>query len=221
MAKQVLLEEMKPFEHNKPLKREILNSFPPNYIQTLYSHRRKQIGSLPASREDFNPMQVLQTLEFGQDVVCLDSNHLPDKWWQIPLTSLIPAEHLGHKLASDAGLDATFYDESFDSLPDDWKPPRVIIYTSPQLLELLAFTRKANVDGTFRTMSQLFAQLYVLLAEYKKTAIPTCFGFLPDKKRLSYHCFVLMILLEFRRRFGVDKLKLDKVKMDFELGIIV
>ena len=218
MAKRVLLEETKVFDHNKPLKREVLNSFPPNYIQTLYSHRRKLIGALPASREDFNPTQVLQTLEFGTEVVCLDSNNLPNKWWEIQLTSLIPPSHIGHQLSTNAGVDGGLYDSSFDSLPEDWKPPRVIIYTSGQLLELLAFCRKANVDGTFKTMSQLFTQLYVLLVEYKKTAIPSCMGMLPDKRRLSYHCFVLMMLLEFGRRFGVDRLKLEKIKMDFELG---
>ena len=220
MAKRVMLEETKVFDHNKPLKREILNSFPLNYLQTLYSHRRKIIGALPSSRDDFNPQKVLESFEFGKSVLVLDSNNLPEKWWEISLTSLIPSEHVGHQLAANAGLDVNWFDSSFDDFPPDWKPPRVVIYTTPELLELLCFCRKANVDGTFRTMSQLFEQLYVFLVEYKKTAIPCCMGFLPDKKRISYHVFVLMILLEFRERFGSEKLRLEKVKMDFELGLI-
>ena len=220
MAKRVMLEETKVYDQNTALKREILNSFPPNYIQTLYSHRRKIIGALPATREDFHPQKILESFEFGQSVLVLDSNDLPDNWWKISLTELIPADHVGHQLAADAGLDANWFDGTFDDLPPEWKPQRVVIYTTPQLLELLSFCRKANVDGTFRTMSQLFEQLYVFLIEYKKTAVPCCMGFLPDKKRLSYHVFVLMILLEFRKRFGVEKLRLEKVKMDFELGMV-
>lgn len=41
---------------------------------------------------------------------------------------------------------------------------------------------------------------------------------LPDKKRRSYHVFVLLLLLEIKKRFGTDKLSLQKLKMDFELG---
>ena len=36
-----LKEETKVYDHNKPLKREILNRFPLNYVQILYSHPRK------------------------------------------------------------------------------------------------------------------------------------------------------------------------------------
>ena len=50
--------------------------------------------------------------------------------------------------------------------------------------------------------------------------IPFYMGVLPFKKRMSYHAFVLMILLEFRKRFGSEKLRLEKVKMDLELGLM-
>ena len=43
---------------------------------------------------------------------------------------------------------------------------------------------------------------------------------LPDKKRRSYHVFVLLLLLEIKKRFGTEKLSLQKLKMDFELGQI-
>ena len=216
MAERVMLEETKVFD--KPMKRQILSSFPPNYLQTLYSHRKKIIGKIPGSREEFDPEKVLRSLEFGDAVICLDSNKLPDKWWQIALTSLIPADHIGHGISEAAGLNSTLPDDLFSGIEDDWKPERVLVFTTPQLIEMLTFIRKAHVDGTFRTMSKLWCQLYVLLVEYKQTSILSCLGFLPDKKRLSYHVFLLLILLEFRLRFGVEKLRLEKVKMDFELG---
>ena len=96
----------------------------------------------------------------------------------------------------------------------------LIIYNTPQLLELLGFCHKANVDGTLRTMSQLFEQLYMFLVEYKETSISCYMGVLPVKKRMSYHAFVLMILLEFHERFESEKLRLKKVKMAFELGLM-
>ena len=43
---------------------------------------------------------------------------------------------------------------------------------------------------------------------------------LPDKKRISYFVFILLLLLEFKRRFGIEKLGLQKLKMDYELGKI-
>ena len=47
MVKKVLVSEMSKFDHNKVLKKEILNSFPRKIENTLYSHRQKVIGSLP------------------------------------------------------------------------------------------------------------------------------------------------------------------------------
>ena len=214
-----MLEETKIYDNNKALKTSILSSFPTNYLQTLYSHRKKMIGKIPSSRDEFLPENVLNSLEFGESVICLDSNKLPDKWWQIPLTSLIPKDHIGHQLAAEVGLNSTLPDDLFAGIPDDWKPPRVLIFTTPQLLELLSFVRKGHVDGTFRTMSKLWCQLYVLLVEYKKTSILSCMGFLPDKKRVSYHVFLLLILMEFRQRFGVEKLGLQKMKVSKFLRI--
>ena len=43
-------------------------------------------------------------------------------------------------------------------------------------------------------------------------------GWLPDKKTLSYHVFLLLILLEYRKRFPDQTLRLEKVMMDFELA---
>ena len=43
-------------------------------------------------------------------------------------------------------------------------------------------------------------------------------GWLPDKKTLSYHVFILLILLEYRKRFSIQNLRLEKVMMDWELA---
>ena len=157
---------------------------------------------------------ILNNLEFGTSVLVLDSNDLPEKWWEVDLRSLIPEDHPGH----NTGYDAVLPQEDFLSCPDDFKPPRVVIYTTEQLLELLCFCRKANVDGTFWCCPKIFKQVYILLCEYKKTSLLCSMALLPDKKRMSYHVFILLLLLESKKRFGIEKLCLEKIKMDFELG---
>ena len=39
-------------------------------------------------------------------------------------------------------------------------------------------------------------------------------------KRGNQGAFVLMILLEFRERFGSENFRLEKVKIDFDLGLM-
>ena len=57
-----------------------------------------------------------------------------------------------------------------------------------------------------------------MLIEYKKVSLLMAMGWLPDKKTLSYHTFLLLILLEYRKRFPDQTLRLEKVMMDFELA---
>ena len=54
------------------------------------------------------------------------------------------------------------------------------------------------------------------------------FGWLPNKEALSYHIFFLLLLGEFRyraeeikRRYGKNKLRLRKLKLDFEVAMHV
>ena len=57
-----------------------------------------------------------------------------------------------------------------------------------------------------------------MLIEYKKVSLLMAMGWLPDKKTLSYHVFILLILLEYRKRFTIQNLRLEKVMMDWELA---
>ena len=113
------------------LKREVQDNFPSNYFQTPYSHQ-SLLGLCHlqgriltnAGASDFKSLvrmlSVLTATSFQTS-----GGKSPLHLWLLP---------------SAAGLDATFYDESFDSL---WwlEIPPVIFYTSSQLLELLSFTR--------------------------------------------------------------------------------
>ena len=97
------------------LKREVQDNFPSNYFQTPYSHQ-SLLGLCHlqgriltnAGASDFKSLvrmlSVLTATSFQTS-----GGKSPLHLWLLP---------------SAAGLDATFYDESFDSLPDDWKSPR-------------------------------------------------------------------------------------------------
>ena len=46
-------------------------------------------------------------------------------------------------------------------------------------------------------MSRQWTQLFVMIAEIRGCAIPVAFGYLPDKKELSYFLFNYMLLKAF------------------------
>ena len=172
MVDRVLLRELAPYENNKPLRDEILNSLPKNKVTTLSAFRKNITGGLPGilhqfiladiiylflsvDREGFDPGRVLSSVQYGQDVICLDSQvDLPPRWWTIPLTEFIPLGHPGHDIP---GLDVTIQDG--DGRPDDWLPERVIIYTTHELLALLSCCRKAGADGTFNVRNNYFFEI--------------------------------------------------------------
>ena len=121
--------------------------------------------------------------------------------------------------------------------------PRVLVFTTIQLLGLLSVCVRGSVDGTFKTMTRyisltritvklksiifrLWTQLFVLLVEFRGSWVPAAFGWLPNKCELSYHIFLLLLLGEFNHRkdqiaaeYGSSVLKLRKIKLDFELSI--
>ena len=106
------------------------------------------------------------------------------------------------------------------------KPPRVLVFTNLTLLGLLAVCKYGSVDGTFKSMSKQWKQLFVFMVDYKGAFLPVAFGWLPDKRPVSYHVFLLLLLIKFKAESdGIGKiycrtaLKLKKVKLDFETAI--
>ena len=111
-------------------------------------------------------------------------------------------------------------------LDPDAKPPRVLVFTTSLLLALLSVCRSGSVDGTFKAMSKQWKQLFILMVDYKGAFIPVAFGWLPNKTEVSYHIFIVMVMEAFYAQreqnlllFGRSKLKLKKIKLDFEKAI--
>ena len=78
-------------------------------------------------------------------------------------------------------------------------------------------------------MSKQFKQLFILIASVKGTAIPVAFGYLPDKKEMSYYLFLYLIVEALGNQADAIKrltgrttcyLKVKTMTSDFELGII-
>ena len=106
------------------------------------------------------------------------------------------------------------------------KPKRVLVFTTCLLLALLAVCRSGSVDGTFKAMSKQWKQLFIMMVEYKGAFIPVAFGWLPDKSEVSYHVFLVLLMEAYHAQlgktlelFGRSKMKLKKIKLDFEKAI--
>ena len=85
---------------------------------------------------------------------------------------------------------------------------------------------QGSVDGTFRTVSRIFKQLFILMLHYKGTNLCVAYGLLPDKNFISYYIFNFLVLQAFRKHesailelSGRRTIKLQKIRLDFELGI--
>ena len=104
-------------------------------------------------------------------------------------------------------------------------PPN-LIFTILHLLGLLTLCKRASVDGTFRSITRFWKQIFILMTEYQGVHIPIALAWLPDKSAMSYYVFLWLILNCFRENresisqlYGQATLRLKKIKCDFEVGI--
>ena len=77
--------------------------------------------------------------------------------------------------------------------------------------------------GTFKSMSALWKQLFLMLGNFNGQHLPICFGFIPDKSFKSYFVFLFMLLRGFKKyrpeilRFLPSaNLKMKVIKCDYE-----
>ena len=212
---RVLLEEL---QHCEPgLKKEIISALPKaSSRSTLHYHRNKILGYEAKSRDEYDPSVILSKNKFGKDVIVIDSNKdLPEDWHKIDLATMFPerAKNRADGATSDEGTgdedqpNSSFSDhDNLDSSlqspnsAEVVKPKRILIFTSIALLSLLSLSRYGSVDGTFKSVSKHWRQLFIFLCEYKEAYLPVCFAWLPDKTKLSYHVMLLLLMIEFKRR---------------------
>ena len=83
--------------------------------------------------------------------------------------------------------------------------------------------KHGSVDGTFKSMTKKWKQLFVFMVEWKDVFHPIAFGWLPV---ISYHICLFLVMNKFRQvsgpiahHWGRSALKVKKIKSDFEVGI--
>ena len=195
----------------------------------LLNFRQKLLGKVPRTREDFDPAQILSNLK-SEDILVLDSStDLPDDWREVDLNSFYeeePAEsEPDARRPSNPGpiFDTTMEEELERSRVD---PLRVIVFTTIRLLGLLTMCTRGSVDGTFRCITKLWRQLFIVMVEYNGLHLPIAMAWLPDKTAVSYYVCLWLILQAFQAHseeikslYGSSKLRLRKIKSDFEISI--
>ena len=91
---RVLLRMMKSYEHDQIRKSEVISSLPVNVKSTLNDHKAKVLGTTGynnITRDDYDPSVLLQKLQYGSDVIVLDSSTmLPDDWYELDWYSWFP-----------------------------------------------------------------------------------------------------------------------------------
>ena len=194
----------------------------------LFKYRCRLLGKVPRTREEYDPAQLLDKLTADKTLV-LDSENLPDDWKSFDLRTLLDDGDLNEEAEgrpSNPGvvnIDTTMEEELERSRS---RLERVLVFTTERLLGLLALCKRGSVDGTFRSITRFWKQIFILMVEYEGLHIPIAMGWLPDKTAMSYYVFLWLVLSSFKERseaihdhYGSSKLKLRKVKCDFEVSI--
>ena len=154
--------------------------------------RNNLIGNVPETRDGLDIKNLLENLqEFGSDnIEVLDSL----KMWQ--------DEEFRKNIDNDFSLD---------------DPPRVLLLTTPKMLEQLANSAKWSQDGTHRISPGQFAQVFITMMKVGEKWLPAVKGLLPDHTERSYRLQNKMI------KHAIEKLglqiKVSSIMSDYEVGI--
>ena len=91
---------------------------------------------------------------------------------------LRPSTHVS--VSSEKSLEDVLAAEKLD---------RVLVFTTVKLLGLLTVAKRGSVDGTFRSCTTLWKQLFIIMVEIRGVFIPIAFAWLPDKTTASYYAY--------------------------------
>ena len=107
------------------------------------------------------------------------------------------------------------FDSSLDDILDKGEnPDRIFLFTTITLLGLMTVCKRGSVDGTFKAITRLWRQLFVIMVEFKGIHIPIALAWLPDKSALSYYTCLYMLVSCFRKHS--DENTLRQIDNNFE-----
>ena len=145
------------YAHDPVLLAGIMSALPKKMESSLNLHKSRLLGSLPKSRDDFDPRLLLSKMEGGEKIIVLDSNKdLPSNWRSQDLKDVagcatVATQHQhdqGDGVSSDAGTstdddgqgqhvdsDPEYQDVSVSgSVMPVGEPKRVLVFTTMVLL---------------------------------------------------------------------------------------
>ena len=100
----------------------------------------------------------------------------------------------------------------FDSGPGDEE--RILIFCTSHNLSILSHAEHWSGDGTFKTVPELFFQLYTIAAFVCGRSITCVYALLPNKKAVTY-VRMLRAIASSWQSFAPDKMLID-----FEIAMI-
>ena len=91
---------------------------------------------------------------------------------------------------------------------------RMLIFSTSTNLDLLSRSKLWLADGTFKTVPQIFYQLYTIHAFSNGREFPCVYALLSDKKEVTYNSFFLQL-----KTLKID-LNPSHISVDFEQAAI-
>ena len=71
---KILRMELHGKYEDEALIQDVLSALPKKVENTLFNYRKGLLGKVPRSRDDFDPVPILSTMEHGKNILVLDSN---------------------------------------------------------------------------------------------------------------------------------------------------
>lgn len=99
-------------------------------------------------------------------------------------------------------------------LYNDGGKKRILIFTTTKNLEFLSTCNVWSADGTFRSVSQIFSQMYSIHGHSDGKVIPSVYALTPDRSRTTY-CKILEFIKS--KQPGLNP---ELLLVDFEIGFI-
>ena len=98
---------------------------------------------------------------------------------------------------------------------------RCLVFSTAYLLYILQNCSKLSCDGTFKVMSRLWSQLFIVMGFFGGTWLPLVFGYLPGKTILDYETFFTLLtdLMNKCHGVGSNNMQCKKLLCDFEKAI--
>ncbi|XP_028966906.1 uncharacterized protein LOC114828143 [Galendromus occidentalis] len=99
---------------------------------------------------------------------------------------------------------------------DDGTTDRILGFSTEEAMTILCRADAIYMDGTFKVVPHLFAQLYTLHAQYRGQMMPLVYFLLPDKQKETYiRMFTLLKTFAVTRHMVFQP---PKMQLDFEVS---